>query len=151
MQDIIQRYLNKFYTIKTSEVGNDGIYLIADTREFPVPVYSGKLLIELVTVFSFSDEILKGIIDIWSTSIKPDVDLEFYWKTNDEIIFPTVRRVTPTLISSELTSVQPMNQPRGYTFFMDYQYSADTANRNGRVYDEEVYREFIMGIDPALD
>lgn len=45
--------------------------------------------------------------------------------------FPLIRRIYPRLIATELFSVQPMSQPTGKVFFLDFKYGtgADDGNR----------------------
>ena len=137
MQIIVHSYLSKHYEIATSEVGNDGIYLKSDTREHRIPTYGDKLVKELVTIFCLEAEELKSYINVWAISIKKDVDLEFYWKTQEEIAFPLLGRVVSSLISQDIVAVQPMAAPNPQLLFMDYQYSGNTPNRNGRTYDRQ--------------
>ena len=137
MQIIVQSYLSKHYEIATSEVGNDGIYLKSDTREHRIPTYGDKLVKELVTIFCLEDEVLKTYVNVWAISIKKDVDLEFYWKTQEELAFPHVSRIVSSLMANEIVAVQPMAAPNPQLLYMDYQYSGDTPNRNGRTYDRQ--------------
>jgi hypothetical protein len=135
MQNIVHSYLSKHYEIATSEVGNDGIYLKSDTREYRIPTYGDKLVKELVTIFCLEDSLLKTYIDVWAVSIKKDVDLEFYWKTQEEIAFPHVSRIISSLMANDIVAVQPMEATSGQLLYMDYQYSAGTPNINGRTYE----------------
>ena len=43
------------------------------------------------------------------------------------IAFPLVRRVFPPLIAQSLVSIQPMSQPSGLTFYLDYTYGSGSA------------------------
>lgn len=81
MQNIVQSYLFRHYEVYTSEVGNDGIYLIDDPKpkNKRAPVYGDKLLKELITIFCLEEDVIKTWVEEWAVSIKPDVDLEFYW------------------------------------------------------------------------
>jgi hypothetical protein len=81
------------------------------------------------------DSLLKTYIDVWAVSIKKDVDLEFYWKTQEEIAFPHVSRIISSLMANDIVAVQPMEAPSGELLYMDYQYSAGTPNINGRTYE----------------
>jgi len=152
MQSYIQQYLSEYYYIKTSDVGNDGIYFINDDRRIPTPFNGSKLIKEIVTIFGLKEDDVKSYIESWAVSIKPDIDLEFYWKTMDDLFgFPITHRIAATTIGMDLVAVQPMDGPRGELLYMDFQYGVDTAtgnsetvtatNRNGRVYDEEIYRQ----------
>lgn len=57
-----------------------------------------------------------------------DVEVTVLWSeepasdTFDYVAFPTVRRVQPGLIASQVTSIQPMTAPSSKLFFMDYPY-----------------------------
>jgi hypothetical protein len=150
----IQQYLSTYYYIKTSEVGNDGIYYVNDDRRIPTPHSGSKLIKEIVTVFGLEDidDSVKIIINAWAATIKPDVDLEFYWKTTEDLFaFPITHQIAATTIGLDLVAVQPMDGPRGELLYMDFHYGVDTATgdsqtvtattRNGRVYNEEIYRQ----------
>ena len=41
--------------------------------------------------------------------------------------FPLIRRIYPDLIGKELVSIQPIPQPTGKVFYIDFQYGADLA------------------------
>lgn len=154
MEKFVQQYLSDFYYIKTSEVGNDGIYFINDDRRIPTPFNGSKLIKEIVTIFCVNEDDVKTQIESWAISIKPDVDLEFYWKTMDDLFgFPMAHQIAATTIGMDLVAVQPMDGPRGELLYMDFVYGVDPAtgdsetvtvtrpNRNRRVYDEEIYRQ----------
>lgn len=154
MEKFVQQYLSTYYYLKTSEVGNDGIYYVNDDRRTPTPHYGSKLIKEIVTVFGLEDidDNVKIIINDWAATIKPDVDLEFYWKTLEDLIgFPIVQQIAARTIGMDLVAVQPMGEPRGELFHMDYQCGIDpatgdsqtviTTTRTRRVYDEEIYRQ----------
>lgn len=36
--------------------------------------------------------------------------------------FPKLKQITPTLVSTELIKVQPMDKPSGLVFYLDYKY-----------------------------
>jgi hypothetical protein len=161
MQSYIQQYLSDYYYVKTSEVGNDGIYFINDDRRIPTPFNGSKLIKEIVTIFGLKEDEVKSYIESWAVSIKPDIDLEFYWKTMDDLFgFPITHRIAAQTIGMDLVAVQPISGPRVELLYMDFQYGVDTAtgdsetvtattvvgrqgptNRNGRVYDEEIYTQ----------
>ena len=151
MQNIVHSYLSKHYEVATSEVGNDGIYLKSDTREHRIPTYGDKLVKELVTIFCLEDGLLKTYIDVWAVSIKKDIDLEFYWKTQEEIAFPHITRVISSLMANDIVAVEPLAEPRGELLYMDYQYSAGTPNINGRVYDRQNMNDAIRRWDNAIN
>ena len=154
MEKFVQQYLSTYYYVKASEVGNDGIYYVNDDRRIPTPHNGSKLIKEIVTVFGLEDidDSVKIIINTWAATIKPDVDLEFYWKTMEDLFaFPVTHRIAATTIGLDLVAVQPMDGPKGELLYMDFQYGVDTATgdsqtvtattRNGRVYDEVIYRQ----------
>ena len=159
MEKFVQQYLSTYYYLKTSEVGNDGIYYVNDDRRTPTPHYGSKLIKEIVTVFGLEDidDNVKIIINDWATTIKPDVDLEFYWKTMEDLFgFPIAQRVVAQTMGMDLVAVQPMYEPRGELFHMDYQCGIDpatgdsqtvittTRTRTRRVCDEEIFRQNVM-------
>ena len=124
MQTYIQQYLSDYYYIKTSEVGNDGIYFINDDRRIPTPFNGSKLINEIVTIFCVNEDDVKTYIETWAVSIKPDIDLEFYWKTMEDLFgFPMAHRIAAQTIGMDLVAVQPMSAPRGELLYMDYQYN----------------------------
>jgi hypothetical protein len=156
MQKYVQRYLSEYYYIKTSDVGNDGIYKILDDRKYPTPFRGSVLINEISTVFGLEDGESKTLIEIWSVSVKPDVDLNFYWKSNEDLIdFTNINRITATTIALDLVPVQPMDGPKGELFYIDYQYGDNEPviehtgttgrrgpiNRNGRLHNEEIFRQ----------
>jgi len=58
------------------------------------------------------------------------------------VAFPIVRRVFGSLIANDLVSVQPMSLPSGLIFFLDFNYSKDSAapaNRLGNVNEKSIY------------
>lgn len=124
MQSYIQQYLSDYYYIKTSEVGNDGIYSINEDRRIPTPFNGSKLIKEIVTIFGLEEDEIKPYIESWAVSIKPDIDLDFYWKTMDDLFgFPMAHRIAATTIGVDLVAVQPLSAPRGELLYMDYQYN----------------------------
>lgn len=125
MRNRVQSYLSDLYYISTSEVGNDGVYTLSDTRNFKSPVYGDKFLAELVDIFAYDEEATKSIVYEWAIKQKPDVDLTFFWSTKEQLfdgIFPIVQAVAARTIGLDLVSVQPMSGPTGQLFHMDYQY-----------------------------
>ena len=157
MEKLVQQYLFQYYYIDTSEVGNDGIYYRLDENKWKSAHNGVKLINEIVTVFGLEDidDSVKIIINDWAATIKPDVDLEFYWKTMEELFgFPIAQRIAAQTIGMDLVAVQPMSAPKVELLYMDFQYDNNEpvvmtgntgrrgpTNRNGRVYDEEIYRQ----------
>ena len=114
MEKYVQAYLNKNFEILTSEVGNGGVYLIGDTSSYPKPVYSPKLIKELVLLFSINEVNAKLYVDNWASNVRPEVDLTFYWLTSSNVILPS-------------TSMTPSNST---LFYLDYTYTASTIIQN---------------------
>jgi hypothetical protein len=114
MEKYIQAYLNNNFEILTSEVGNDGVYLIGDAASIPRPVYSPKLIKELVLLFSINEVNAKLYVDNWASNVRPEVDLTFYWLTSSNVIFP----------------VLPMTASTSTLFYLDYVFTASTLTQN---------------------
>lgn len=134
MEQIVQSYLTKHFEIGTSEVGNDGIYSLADKREIRPPIYGNVLLKELVSLFSISEDDGKNFVNNWAVSIKSNIDLEFYWSTVEDIfnsIFPIVQRMAARTIGLDLVSVKPMSESTGKLLYFD-------VNNNNGIRDYEV-------------
>ena len=144
MIKFIYNYLSKYYYIKTSEAGNDGIYYFYDERVIPVPFIGSKLIEEVSNVFGLNSDGSLEVIISWALSIKPDINLEFYWKiTEFDSILPVAMRVASHTIGLDLVSIQPLEAPIGELKFMDYTYGEQISNRNGIVYNEEVVDDII--------
>lgn len=127
MQKLVHSYLTRYYEIDTSEVGNDGIYSLTDTRKHRAPIYGDRLIKELVTIFCYSEDLVKDYIVDWAISIKSDINLVFYWATEEKIFnMPLAQRVGARTISTDLVSVQPMSAPKDLSVHIDYIYSGDT-------------------------
>ena len=59
----------------------------------------------------------------------------------DGVALPLVRRVFSNLMANDIVSVQPMAQPTGNLFYLDYKYNDENdSNANNRKY--------TMGTDP---
>lgn len=137
MEKYIHNYLSSTYFVKTSKIGNDGIYLIDDVNLYPYPVYGNKLIKELVLVFYLDEVSLKASINTWAITQKPDVDLGFFWE-QFEVLMPMAARVAAQTVGLDLVAVQPMSLPKGLLSFMDFNYSGETPDRNESVYHQEV-------------
>jgi hypothetical protein len=114
MEKYVQAYLNNNFEILTSDVGNDGVYLIGDTGPYPRPVYSPKLIKELVLLFSINEVNAKLYVDNWASNVRPEVDLTFYWLTSSNVIFP----------------VLPMTAPTSTLFYLDYAFTGSSMKNN---------------------
>jgi hypothetical protein len=115
MEKYVQSYLSKNFEIRRSSVGNDGVYLIGDTSRYVKPVYSVKLINELVRLFVITEEDARLYVDNWGSNIRPDVDLEFYWLVTDKLpVMEAIRRILD-------------EEPIETSFCMDYAYTASTT------------------------
>jgi hypothetical protein len=152
MEILIHNYLSRHYEIKTSDAGNDGIYYKEDLRRHKAPFYGEKLVKELVLVFDINKNEILIFINTWAKSINSAVDLEFYWKTQEEFLIPIALRIAAQSIGQDLVSVQPLSAPIGLLTHLDYQFSGNTPNKNGRIYDkpEEKERQSWFPIIEAL-
>lgn len=86
MEKYIQKYLSEFYYIDTSDVGNDGIYYTFDHKKIPTPINSIDLIDEITKIFESNNEDTKRIIDEWAFNKKENVNLDFFWMTNEQLI-----------------------------------------------------------------
>lgn len=129
MEKYIQQYLSETYYISTSDVGNDGLYKLKDNRRHKPPITSKTVIDELITVFGLVEEEAKLYIQVWGLTQKSDLDLEFYWKTNEDIFqnaFPLVRAVAAHTLAMELVPVQPISQPKVDLIYLDVFYKKTT-------------------------
>jgi hypothetical protein len=128
METFVYDYLTKNYYLDISDAGNDGIYLILDTRRFKAPTPSHKLLNDIMTIFALDIDTSKDIINLWAKSVNPDIDLEFYWKTTNDIfnsILPIIANLSASL-SDNLVRVEPLSSPSGNLLYMDVVYDSGT-------------------------
>jgi hypothetical protein len=153
MEQLLHKYLSHHYYIDTSNVGNDGIYLINDTRRYKAPFYCNKLLDELNFIFNLEKGYLQSNVDKWALSIKEDVDLEWFWLQEDLFNFPISHQIAARTLGLDLVSVQPMDGPVGELLYLDYDYgtgatvaSSRVSNNIGRIYNEEIYRQNVLNI-----
>jgi hypothetical protein len=131
MEKFLYQYLTEYYHIKTSQIGNYGIYLKTDVNK--APKNGLKLINEVKTVFysdECEDDLVKEMINQWAEIVCPEVDLSFYWKTNEDIFhdiigFPVITRIAAQTIGLDLVSVQPMSAPVGKLLYFDYQATND--------------------------
>ena len=134
MEKLVQQYLFEYYYIDTSEIGNDGIYYKLNENKWKSPHNYSLLLKEINTVFGIEEDLIKLIINDWAVSEKPDVDLEFYWTTIENLIgFPTAMRVAAQTIGMDLVPVIPLDSPRGELIYMDYLVVNDSGKLEGFV------------------
>ena len=119
MEKFIQEYLSLYYKIAHSEIGNAGVYDINKNPKYKAPESSKNILKEISQVFFLSEEDAKNQVELWAITIDPEVDLDFYWKTINELFFPTVNRVHARTIGMDLVSVQPMSAPTGELMYFD--------------------------------
>ena len=159
MEKLVQQYLFEYYYIDTSEIGNDGIYYKLNENKWKSVHNGDKLINEIVTVFGLEDidDSVKIIINDWAATIKPDIDLEFYWKTMEDLIgFPIAQRIMVQTIGMDLVPVMPLSAPRGELMYMDFQYDNNepiavvsghtgrSGPKNNRIYGEETFRQNVM-------
>lgn len=85
MENYIREYLSNYYYVNSSDVGNDGIYNIFDFKKNPTPVNCLDLINEICKIFDINFDESKRLIDKWAISIKPDINLYFFWLTLDEL------------------------------------------------------------------
>jgi hypothetical protein len=129
MEKFIQEYLSLYYKIAHSQIGNAGIYDIYKNPKYKAPESSKNILKEISHVFFLNEEDAKNQVELWAITVDPEVDLDFYWKTINELFFPMVSRVNARTIGMDLVSVQPMSAPRGELMYFD-------SNRNVEISDE---------------
>ncbi len=148
MEKFIYTYLSENYYIQTSEVGNHGIYQKYDDRRIPVPFNGDRLVKDVVTVFGVTKAEAKGYIYRWALLIEPNVDLEFYWKTSEDLfnfIFPTIQHLSARTMSQDLISVQPMSAPTGDLLYIDYVYSKESMFEKVIKFFQNIYKR-IFGL-----
>lgn len=147
MIKLVHSYLTKNYIVTK---GVDGDYLVYYINTNPLElVYWFKLSTELTSIFSLDEEEIKLLVSHWAYSINEEANLKVYFETAP-LSFPSVTRVVASLMSNDLVSVQPMAAPRGELFYMDYQYSGDTPNRNGRVYSGETLNRWNQALNQLI-
>jgi hypothetical protein len=112
MEKFIQEYLSIYYKLDYSSLGNAGVYDINEDSKYRAPKSNSWLIKEISQVFYIDEDYAKEQIELWAITIDPEVDLDFYWKSINEIFFPTINRVHARTISMDLVSVQPMSPPR---------------------------------------
>jgi hypothetical protein len=61
------------------------------------------------------------------------------------VAFPIVRRVFGGLIANDLVSVQPMSLPSGLIFFLDFQFTPDSAPRAGAQDNQSLFGGGVVG------
>lgn len=86
MEKYILKYLSEFYYLKSSDIGNDGIYYTYDIRKIPTPIDCVVLVDEISKVFDIKKENSKKIINDWALSINPNVNLKFFWMLNEQLL-----------------------------------------------------------------
>lgn len=129
MEKLVQQYLFEYYYIDTSEIGNDGIYYKLNQNKWKSPHNYSLLLKEIEKVFGIEEVLIKLIINDWAVLEKPDVDLEFYWTTLEDLIgFPIAQRVGAITMGTDIVSVMPLSGPRGELVYMDFQYDNNEPN-----------------------
>jgi hypothetical protein len=167
MERLVHSYLSQSYALEIFEItrytvfkfDGDALYEINDDSKFRGFKNPSQLLSELNTIFFLTHDELKPMVLSWAKKIKEDVDLDKYWEYIESIL-PIAQQIASHTIGLDLVAVQPMSAPRGELLYFDYQYGIDEAtgdsetvtattvvgrqeptNRNGRVYDEEIFRQ----------
>jgi hypothetical protein len=124
MRKFIQKHLDDKYYIKTSEAGNDGIYLLIDKEErYQYPTGKKLILDEIITMFSIELEEAKLEVNSWAVKKKPNVDLNFFWNVlaYDKILFPVVRTMVPVDFNPQNPMEMPIsNLDSIYLFYLKY-------------------------------
>lgn len=129
MEKYIYTYLSENYYIKTSDVGNYGIYERYSDLRIPIPYNGDRLVKDVVTVFGVSKDDARAYIIQWAELVEPGCDLEFYWKTASDfanILFPTIQQVAARTIAMDLVPVQPMEAPKAQLLYLYYVYGKET-------------------------
>jgi len=88
MRNHVLSYLDRNYFISTSDIGNDGIYSLDDTRS-PIdrpPIDHERLLTEIHDITGISHAEIKELVNEWAFLVKKDVDLAFYWLAYRDLI-----------------------------------------------------------------
>lgn len=153
MQKFVHSYLSASFVIRRTETKNDGkISIFGFDAIFPKSkgetetsfIYGNKLIKELVLAAYIDEVRLRKFINEWVKINYPNADLKLYW-LQLEPEFPRVDRVVAQTVALDLVAVKPMDGPTGQLVYLDYQYSGNTnePNRNGRVYDREIFNENI--------
>lgn len=136
MEKYIYNYLTENYYIKSSDVGNHGIYLINDARRFHTPINGSKLVTEIVTVFGITEDEAKVLINQWGVNTYKELDLDFYWKTNSDLFFGNIGNLVNNIgssLSQDLVPVQAMSAPSQTLFYFDYVYESKTQMIKNKV------------------
>lgn len=93
MEKFIQEYLSIYYKLGYSQIGNAGVYDIYKNPKYKAPESSKKILKEISEVFFLNEEDAKNQVELWAITVDPEINLGFYWKTINELFFPSVSRV----------------------------------------------------------
>jgi hypothetical protein len=161
MERLVHSYLSQNYVLELEEIRSsiflfdgDALYDINDDSKYRSFKNPSQLLSELNTVFFLTHDELKPLVLSWAIKIKEDVNLDRYWEYIQSLL-PIAKQIVGQTIGLNLVAVQPMDGPRGELVYMDYQivnnepiFTAQT--RDGRVYDEEVYRQSWGDVLPQL-
>lgn len=161
MERLVHSYLSQNYALELKEITSsiflfdgDALYDINDDSKYRSFKNPSQLLSELNTVFFLTHDELKPMVLSWAIKIKEDVNLDRYWEYIQSLL-PIAKQIVGQTIGLNLVAVQPMDGPRGELVYMDYQivnnepiFTAQT--RDGRVYDEEVYRQSWGDVLPQL-
>lgn len=129
MEEYLYEYLTQNYYIKTSGIGNDGIYKINDTRRIETPMNGDKLVTEIITIFGVEKEEVSLYVYKWASNIKHDIDLDYYWKVHwyvdvnadlyNDVVLPMLENINARSVSGDLEPIIPMEKPDSTLFYMD--------------------------------
>lgn len=138
MKKFMYKYLDAYYYLKESNVGNGGIYAIDNNSWFETPINGDKLIKEVVNLFGYNYTRTKWLINGWAKAKDKTIDLSFYWMVASGSYIPKSKRIYSKLIGSDLIQVRPLSKPSGELFHMDTQIQSKNPDY------------LICGVDPAM-
>jgi hypothetical protein len=151
MEKFVYKYLSANYTLSTVEESSrklklityDAIYHLKDEDDKAQLAYYNTLLKELVLIFYEDEVTLKKWVNKWAKSLKPNVNLKWYW-SHDLPWLPIAHKIAAQTIGMDLVAVAPMIIPKGIVTYGDFIYSSETPNENGRIYQRAEMVAFIQ-------
>jgi len=148
MKKLIYVYLSENYYIKTSDVGNQGIYQRYSDLRISIPFNGDKLVKDIITVFGLTKVEAKGYIYGWARIFEANIDLDFYWKMGEEFhnfVFPVIQNVAASTVSQDLISIQPTSPSTAQLDYIDYFYSNENIFEKVIKFLQNIYKR-IFGI-----
>jgi hypothetical protein len=119
MKKYIHKHLDDKYYVKSSEIGNYGIYLLADKDDVnQYPEYGDNIIKEIVTIFGVEKKEAKLEIHSWAHKKNDDADFDFYWKNHatplnfGNLILPIAQSISTRTLANDLIPVKPMEMPK---------------------------------------